>query len=109
MPYDELLASRMREALAPLPGLVEKKMFGGICFLVNGNMACGAILTDLIVRVGPDKYPEALARPHVRPFDFSGRPMTGWVYVGAEGCAGEQELKAWIDQGVAFARSLPSK
>jgi TfoX/Sxy family transcriptional regulator of competence genes len=99
----------MRAALGPLPGLVEKKMFGGICFLVNGNMACGAIKTDLIVRVGPERYAEALACPHVRPFDFSGRPMAGWVYVGAEGCASEQELIDWIGQGVGFARSLPAK
>jgi TfoX/Sxy family transcriptional regulator of competence genes len=109
MAYDELLAVRIRAALGPLPGLVEKKMFGGICFLVNGNMACGVIKTDLIVRVGPEKDAASLARPHVRPFDFSGRPMAGWVYVGAEGCASERDLKEWIGLGVDFARSLPGR
>ncbi len=109
MAYDEFLGTRVRAALGPLPGLVEKKMFGGICFLVNGNMDCGVIKDDLIVRVGPDKHATALARPHVRSFDFSGRPMAGWVYVGPQGCATEADLNDWIGLGVEFARSLPPK
>jgi TfoX/Sxy family transcriptional regulator of competence genes len=77
MAYDELLAVRMRAALGPLPNLVEKKMFGGVGFLINGNMACGVHKNNMIVRVGPAKYKEALARPHTRPFDMTGRPMSG--------------------------------
>jgi TfoX/Sxy family transcriptional regulator of competence genes len=109
MAYDELLAIRMRAALGSLPGLEEKKMFGGTGFLLHGNMACGVIKNDLIVRVGPENHAAALARPHTRPFDFSGRPMAGWIYVAPEGCATEADLNEWIRQGVAFARSLPAK
>lgn len=109
MPYDDLLAARIRAALGPLPGLVEKKMFGGVGFLVHGNMACGVYRDDLIVRVGPQAYQAALARPHVKLFDITGRAMKGWVMVEPEGCAGDNDLKAWVEQGVAFARSLPTK
>jgi len=109
MAYDELLAARMRAILAALPGLEEKKMFGGIGFLVNGNMACGVNKNDLIVRVGPEKHAAALARPHTRPFDMTGRPMAGWVVVESEGCRGEKDLADWIQQGLAFTRSLPAK
>ena len=84
MAYDEGLAHRVREVLRDLPGLVEKKMFGGIGFLVHGNMACGVNGDELIVRVGPEGYQEALARPHARPFDMTGRPMKGWVWVASE-------------------------
>lgn len=109
MAYDELLAVRMRAALEPTPGLVEKKMFGGIGFLLGGNMACGVHKDCLIVRVGPEKYTSALARPHTRPFDMTGRPMAGWVMVDPPGCATEPSLKAWLEEGLAFARSLPEK
>jgi TfoX/Sxy family transcriptional regulator of competence genes len=108
MSYDDLLAIRIRASLGPLPGLVEKKMFGGVGFLVNGNMACGVHRDDLIVRIGAANYEEALTRPHARPFDMTGRPMAGWVMVSLAGCATETELKAWLDQGLAFARSLPA-
>jgi len=109
MPYDELLALRIRATLEPLSGLLEKKMFGGVAFLVDGNMACGVHKNDLIVRVGAAKYEEALSRLHTRVFDITGRPMAGWVMVGPEGCATESDLKAWVEQGLAFARSLPAK
>jgi TfoX/Sxy family transcriptional regulator of competence genes len=109
MPYDELLSVRIRALLGPLPNLGEKKMFGGVGFLVNGNMACGVHKNDLIVRVGAAKYTEALSRPHTRIFDMTGRPMAGWVLVEPEGCATESDLKAWVEQGLAFARSLPGK
>jgi len=109
MAYDELLAIRMRAALGPTPGLVEKKMFGGIGFLLNGNMACGVHKNYLIVRVGPQKSTAALARPHVRPFDMTGRPMAGWVMVEPQGCATEPALKIWLEEGLEFARSLPEK
>jgi TfoX/Sxy family transcriptional regulator of competence genes len=109
MAYDELLGVRIRAAMGPLPGLEEKKMFGGIGFLVNGNMACGVHKNNLIVRVGPERYATALARPHTRPFDMTGRPMAGWVMIEPPGCATESELKACVEQGLAFARSLPEK
>ncbi len=109
MAYDEGLAQRIREALGELPGLVEKKMFGGIGFMVQGNMACGVNKDDLIVRVGPERYEEALARAHTRPFDMTGRPMKGWVMVSADGYESADALKSWVQQGVQFALTLPPK
>jgi TfoX/Sxy family transcriptional regulator of competence genes len=109
MAYDTGLAGRIRAELGQLPDLVEKKMFGGVGFLLRGNMACGVHGDDLIVRVGPEEYERALTRPHTRPFDMTGRPMAGWVMVAAQGCTTDGDLKAWIRQGVAFARSLPAK
>jgi TfoX/Sxy family transcriptional regulator of competence genes len=99
----------MRAAIGPLPNLEEKKMFGGIGFLVNGNMACGVHKNFLIVRVGPEKHAWALAQPHTRPFDMTGRPMAGWIMVEPSGCATENALKAWLELGLAFTHSLPDK
>jgi len=107
MSFDENLSDRIRTVLGPLPNLVEKKMFGGVGFLVNGNLACGVHKNELIVRVGPEKHAAALSRPHARIFDMTGRPMAGWVMVAPDGCANESDLKAWVDQGLAYARSLP--
>jgi TfoX/Sxy family transcriptional regulator of competence genes len=107
--YDESLARRMRTEIGSLPGLVEKKMFGGVGFLVQGNMACGVHGDDLIVRVGPARYEEALARPHTRPFDMTRRPISGWVMVASEGIARYDDLRAWVQQGVEYALSLPAK
>ncbi len=109
MAYDEGLAQRVREAMGELPGYVEKKMFGGVGFMLHGNMACGVNGEDLIVRVGPERYESALAGRHTRPFDMTGRPMRGWVVITAEGCAADQDLKAWVQQGVEYALSLPAK
>jgi TfoX/Sxy family transcriptional regulator of competence genes len=109
MAYDEGLAQRIREALGDLPGLVEKKMFGGVGFMVHGNMACGVHKDALVVRVGPKEHKEALARPHTRPFDITGRPMTGWVMVAPEGCQSDEDLKDWVKDGVDFAITLPPK
>jgi len=109
MPYDEELAQRIRADLARLPGLTEKKMFGGIAFLLHGNMTCGIHGDDLIARVGPARYEQALAQAHARPFDLTGRPMAGWVAVQPAGYASEHDLKAWIEQAVEFSRSLPGK
>jgi TfoX/Sxy family transcriptional regulator of competence genes len=109
MPYDELLVVRIRACLGYLPELVEKKMFGGVGFMLNGNMTCGVHKNYLIVRVGSDQYKKALQRPHTRPFDLTGRPMTGWVMVEPAGCASEKELSAWLEQGLTFARTLPGK
>jgi TfoX/Sxy family transcriptional regulator of competence genes len=109
MGYDELLATRIRAVLGPLPYLEEKKMFGGVGFLVNGNMACGVHKDDMIVRVGGENYEEALSRPNTHIFDMTGRPMVGWIMVKPEGCSSESDLKAWVEQGLAYARCLPAK
>jgi TfoX/Sxy family transcriptional regulator of competence genes len=109
MAYDEQLAECVREALGEVPGLVEKKMFGGVGYMVLGNMACGVNEDNLIVRVGPARYKEALEEPHARPFDMTGRPMRGWIYVGPDGHATQQDLEQWVQQGVEFALTLPPK
>jgi TfoX/Sxy family transcriptional regulator of competence genes len=109
MAYDEGLAQRIEETLGDQPNLVAKKMFGGVGYMVQGNMACGVNKDDLIVRVGPDRYQEALAQPHTREFDMTGRPMRGWVVVEPEGCESDEALEAWVRQGVQFALSLPPK
>jgi len=109
MAYDELLTARMRGVLSLQKGLEEKKMFGGVGFLIHGNLVCGVNKNNLIVRVGPAYHAQALNRPHTRPFDITGRPMAGWVMVEPEGCATEKALADWIQLGVAFANSLPEK
>ncbi|OGN72251.1 MAG: RNA methyltransferase [Chloroflexi bacterium GWB2_49_20] len=109
MTYDENLSLRMREMLANVSGLEEKKMFGGVGFLVNGNMACGVHKDSLIVRVGPEKYQAALDKAHARVFDMTGRPMTGWVMVAAPGFASDKNLADWVQQGLEYTLSLPPK
>lgn len=109
MAYDEGLAERIRDELKDRPGLVEKKMFGGVGFMLHGNLACGVIKDDLIVRVGPGNFEELVTRPHTRPFDFTGRPMKGWVWVSSAGYETDTDLGEWIDLGVRFALSLPAK
>jgi TfoX/Sxy family transcriptional regulator of competence genes len=109
MAYDEILTQRVRAHLTGIPGLVEKKMFGGVGFMINGNMACGVNGSDLILRVSPDNYEQILAQPHVRVFDMTGRPMKGWVLIAPGGYSLEEALESWIQQGVAFALTLPPK
>lgn len=109
MAYDEDLADRVREQLASEPAVTEKAMFGGLAFLLKGNMAVGLSGDELMVRVGPDASDDALARPHTRPFDMTGRPMKGWILVAPEGVAEERDLSAWVARGVDYARSLPAK
>ena len=110
MAYDHDLANRVREQLAREEGVTEKEMFGGIAFLLGGNMAVGITNTaELMVRVGPDATDDALATPHARQFDMTGRPMTGWILVAPEGFKTKRQLGAWVQRGVAFARSLPPK
>ena len=109
MAYDEGLAERIGDMLGEQPGLVEKKMFGGVGFLLHGNMACGVHKDALIVRVGPERYAEALKRPHTRPFDMTGRPMKGWVMLAADGYEADDDLSSWVQQGIDFALSLPPK
>ena len=109
MAYDEGLAQRIREALADADGLSERRMFGGIAFMLHGNMAVGISGDELMVRVGPESYDEALAQPHARVFDMTGRVMRGWVVVAAEGIADDAALGEWVRQGANYARSLPPK
>lgn len=108
MAYDETLAMRIRAALDDrddVVDVVEKKMFGGLCFLVAGSMACGILGDELLARVGPDAYDAALARPHTRMMDFTGRPLRGFVVVAPSGLRTAAALRRWIDAGVAFATS----
>jgi TfoX/Sxy family transcriptional regulator of competence genes len=107
--YDEALAERIREATAGQPGLSERKMFGGLALMVGGNMFCGVVGDSLMARVGTDRHHEALMRPHVRPMDFTGRPMRSMVFVGPEGVREPADLAAWVSETLAFALSLPPK
>jgi TfoX N-terminal domain len=109
MAYDEGLATRVREVLGEQPELVEKKMFGGLAFLLHGNMACGVRGEDLIVRVAAEAADAALGEPGTRPFDLTGRPMKGWLLVDADGHAEDDDLRRWVDRGLACANSLPPK
>jgi hypothetical protein len=109
MAYDEALAERVREIVSLRSGLSERKMFGGIAFMLSGNMACGVLGEELIVRLGPEEGERALGEPHTRAFDFTGRPMRGFVVVGPEGIADAEELAGWVDAGADFAASLPAK
>ena len=109
MTYSEEIARRMRAELEGLPGLAEKKMFGGVAFMLQGNMACGVNKDAMIVRVGPGRHAEALSHPHARPFDLTGKPMAGWVTVSAAGLEDEQAFREWVRWGVDYAMSLPAK
>lgn len=109
MAYDEGLAQRIRERLQDQKGLTEREMFGGIAFMLYGNLAVGVTGDELMVRVGPDGYEEALARPGVSPFDMTGRPMRGWVVVSSETVQSEEDLVEWVERGVLFSLSLEPK
>ena len=107
MAYDEQLAERVRAALPP--GLAsERKMFGGIAFMVQGNMCCGVLGEDLIARLG-ERGESAVQEPHVRPFDFTGKPMRHIVFVAPEGVASDDDLQRFVDEALEFALSLPPK
>ncbi len=109
MAYDEGLAERLRMLLAGEADVREVRMFGGLCFMAGGNMACGIVGDELMVRVGAEAWPDVLSQPNVREMDFTGRPMKGMVYVGVEGFADDADLAGWIARGITFARSLPRK
>ena len=108
MAYNLKLAERIRSELNGIP-FVEKKMFGGVGFLIGGNMAFGVHKDGMIVRVDPDKHAKLLKKPGARPFDITGRPMKGWLIVEAEGYKTEKQLSAWVKEGVEFAFTLPPK
>jgi hypothetical protein len=107
--YDKELAGRVRDELALESDLTERRMFGGLAFMLRGNMCCGIVGEEPMVRVGPREHASALAAPHARPMDFTGRPMVGMVYVGRDGLAAEGDRRGWVQRGATFARSLPPK
>ena len=109
MAYDEHLAGRVRDLVHAQSGYDEKKMFGGICFLLHGHMACGVVKDDLMVRVGPEDQSDALALPHARPMDFTGKPMKSMIYVAPDGLVSDTDLEAWVRRGLAFTATLPPK
>jgi TfoX/Sxy family transcriptional regulator of competence genes len=108
MAYDLKLAERIRTQLEG-KSFVEKKMFGGVGFLLNGNMACGVNKDDLVVRVDPERHATLLKKPHVKPFDLTGKPMKGWLLVESAGASTAKQLSAWVKEGVDFASTLPPK
>jgi TfoX/Sxy family transcriptional regulator of competence genes len=108
MAYNLKLAERIRSELDGIP-VIEKKMFGGVGFLLNGNLACGVNKDDVIVRVDPEKHNALLKKSHVRSFDMTGRPMKGWLLVDAAGVKTDKQLSAWVKEGVEFASTLASK
>lgn len=109
MAFNEQLADRVRGVLDTRRGVSEKRMFGGLSFLLRGHTCCGIVGDELMVRVGPDNYARALARRHAREMDFTGRPLTGYVYIAREGLRTRQAIRSWVELGVTFARSLPPK
>jgi hypothetical protein len=106
--YDEHLADRVRDVLAPEPGLTERKMFGGLAFMLDGHMCCGIVGDELMLRLGIDGAEDALDHDHVGPMDFTGRPMAGMVFVSVEGLQGAA-LAGWVERASAFVRTLPPK
>jgi TfoX/Sxy family transcriptional regulator of competence genes len=109
MAYDEGLAERIRETLVDAHGISERRMFGGLAFLLHGNMFVGVLGSTLMARVGPDQYAAALRKPHAREMDFTGRPMKGYVYVDESGTAEDADLAAWVVACRGYAATLPRK
>jgi TfoX/Sxy family transcriptional regulator of competence genes len=109
MPFDEKLAGRVRRLLDSQRSVEEKRMFGGLAFMVNGHMCCGVLNQDLVVRVAREEHDEAMSRPHVRPMDFTGRPMRGLLYVSPAGFRSARDLGAWVRRSLRFVSSLPPK
>jgi len=109
MAYDDTLAARVRQALSGRADVVEKAMFGGISFMVAGNMCCGVNRDDLIIRLGRETAAEDLESPHVRAWDFMKRPMPGMFAVGAAGCANQKSVDRWVESALRYALSLPPK
>ena len=109
MAYSEALADRIRQALGRRRGLTEKKMFGGVGFLLHGNLCVGVWKASLIVRLDPAEAEDLLKQQHVRVFDITGRPMKGWLLVDAEGLESDQQLAEWIERAAAFVGTLPAK
>ena len=109
MAYDEGVAERLREMLEMMGGADEKKMFGGVAFMVAGHMTCGVVGDRLMVRVGPEQYEKSLQRPYASEMDFTGKPLKGFVYVDPEGFEEDAALQNWIELSLSFVHSLPPK
>ncbi len=109
MAFDETLAARIRQRLSRRKNVEDKKMFGGIIFLLNGNMLVGVWMDSLIARVGPDEHEAAVLRPHVKDFDITGKPMKGWVLVEPQGVVDDDQLNGWIKRALKFVGKLPVK
>jgi TfoX/Sxy family transcriptional regulator of competence genes len=109
MAYDENLAYRIRDILSDRSDVVEKKMFGGLTFMVSGNMCVGVSKDRLMVRVGPEQFADAVAQPHARPMDMQGKPMKGFIFVDDGGFASDGDLKTWVQRGLNFVQTLPAK
>ncbi len=110
MAYDEDLANRLRELMLGHEGVTEKRMFGGLAFLINGNMCVSASgQGGILLRVDPTETDALVGKPHAHPFEMRGRVMDGWLRVDAEGLASRRQLERWVSRGLAYARSLPSK
>jgi len=107
MAFDESLAVRIRPLLRGKYSVTEKKMFGGLAFMVNGYMCCGIVGSDLVIRTGPDGFKSAISRPHARPMNFTGRPMKGFVFVAPAGYRRTEDLKAWTRRGLKFVLNQP--
>lgn len=109
MAYDEKLAQRVRDQLAGRRAVTEKKMFGGVAFMLSGKMCCGVLNSDLVARVSRDGYAAALKKPHARPMDFTGRVLKGFIYIAPQALRTSRALASWLDQSIAFVNSLPDK
>ena len=109
MAFDEKLAARIRAHLSKRRGVAERKMFGGITFMLHGNMCCGVHRDALIARLGAEEAGQALTEPHTRVFDLTGRPMKAWVLVEPSGVAAGPQLEKWVDRAAKYASSLPPK
>jgi TfoX/Sxy family transcriptional regulator of competence genes len=107
--YDEGLAERLREVFVDVPDVVEKKMFGGLCMMVSGNMCCGIVDETLMARVGPDQYFQCLELPSAREMDFTGKPLKGMIYVDPEGISEDDDLQGWVNRCMSFMKLLPPK
>ena len=109
MAYSASLAARIRDALGKRRGVEEKKMFGGVGFLLNGNLLVGVWKDAIVARLGPEQAGQALQEEHVKEFDITGRPMKGWLLVEPDGVESEQQLRDWIERALAFVTTLPKK
>lgn len=109
MPYDEGLAERVRAVVQRRQGITERKMFGGLAFMSNGHMFVGVLGATLMARVAPSEYEQALAEPHVRKMDFTGKPMKGYVFIEPDGLGSDEALDYWVGKSYRFAASLPPK
>jgi len=109
MAYDEKLAARIRRVVAGSKGITEKQMFGGLCFLLDGKMICGVLKTDMIAKIGRDNHERVATRKHVRPFDFTGKPMKGIVYVEPAALRSDKDIAMWVDMGKEHVKESPAK